>query len=245
MSSPVIHIKDLRKTLGGMPVLQGITFGVEKGQSVVVMGGSGAGKSVMLKHLVQLHRPDAGEVWVLGKRMDTLRGDALDRARLDIGFLFQGGALFDSMTVFENLAFLLERHTMLDAAARAARIEESLAWVELAHTQAKYPAELSGGQKTRIALARATVLQPKVMLYDEPTTGLDPISVRGVAGLIRRLQRERGITSITITHDRLCAELIADQVHFLHEGRLVAGGTMGAVQSDPHPAIRAFFGGDP
>ncbi len=238
----LIKIKNLCKTLGGTSVLRGVSFAVEEGESVVIMGGSGAGKSVLLKHLVQLHRPDEGEVWVLGQRMDKLRGDALDRARLDIGFLFQGGALFDSMTVHENLSFLLERHTMLDAPARLARIEENLDWVGLAHMQAKYPAELSGGQKTRIALARATVLQPRVMLYDEPTTGLDPVSVRGVADLIRRLQRERGITSITITHDRLCAELIADRVHFLFEGALISDGTMDEVRHDPHPAIRAFFG---
>ncbi|MEM1271978.1 MAG: ATP-binding cassette domain-containing protein, partial [Bacteroidota bacterium] len=203
--SPLLQAIELHKAFDGEAVLEGVSLSVEEGQSAVVMGPSGTGKSVMLKHFVQLHRPDRGEVWVAGERIDQLRGDQLDRARRQMGYLFQGGALFDSMSVRENLAFVLERNTSLDAEARRERILETLEWVALTHTLDQYPAELSGGQRTRIALARAAVLRPRILLYDEPTTGLDPIAVRRVAQLIRRLQEERGITSITITHDLLLA----------------------------------------
>ncbi|MEX0599732.1 MAG: ATP-binding cassette domain-containing protein, partial [Rhodothermales bacterium] len=204
----LIELRDVYKSFGDLDVLKGISMSVERGESSVVMGGSGSGKSVLIKHVVQLLQPDRGEVWVKGHRMDTLRGDELDDVRLSIGYLFQGGALFDSMTVNEQLAFYLNRHTDLDPEAREERIEETLSWVNLAHTRDAYPAELSGGQKKRIGLARAIILQPQILLYDEPTTGLDPISVRTVSNLIVRLRDEREITSIAITHDLLCAEIV-------------------------------------
>jgi phospholipid/cholesterol/gamma-HCH transport system ATP-binding protein len=239
----VIALRDLHKSFGAKRVLQGVSLAVEKGTSAVVMGGSGSGKTVLIKHIVQLLKPDRGEVWVKGQRVDQLEGDALDRVRLSIGYLFQSGALFDSMTVYENLDFLLDRHTQLSKAERRERIEETLAWVNLRDKAPQYPAELSGGQKKRIGLARAIILEPEILLYDEPTTGLDPVSVRTVSHLIVRLRDERGITSIAITHDLLCAEIIADAAHFIHGGRILADGTLEGLRRSDHPELRNFFKG--
>jgi phospholipid/cholesterol/gamma-HCH transport system ATP-binding protein len=238
----VIDIRDLHKGFGDIQVLRGVSLIAREGESVVVMGGSGTGKSVLIKHIVRLLVPDAGEVWAHGERVDLLEGDQLDRLRLSTGYLFQGGALFDSMTVFENMDFLLNRHSKLSRIERKERIEETLAWVNLENTAKQYPAELSGGQKKRIGLARSIVLQPKVLLYDEPTTGLDPISVRTVSDLIVRLRDERGITSIAITHDLLCAEIIADRVYFLQDGLFAAEGSLEEVQRNDHRGVREFFG---
>lgn len=238
----MIELRDVHKSFGPKDVLRGVSMSVAEGVSAVVMGGSGTGKSVLIKHVVRLLEPDRGEVWVRGHRVDQAGGDTLDELRLSIGYLFQGGALFDSMTVFENLEFYLIRHTGLSRAERRERIAETLSWVNLSHTAPQYPAELSGGQKKRIGLARAIILQPRILLYDEPTTGLDPISVRTVSDLIVRLRDERGITSIAITHDLLCAQIIADETYFLHEGHFVASGTLQELEASDHPVLRNFFG---
>ena len=238
----IIKMEDVHKSFGGNAVLTGASFEVERGTNAVVMGGSGSGKSVLLKQLVRLLEPDTGKVWVKGHRVDRMTGDELDTLRLSIGYLFQGGALFDSMTVFENMDFILRRHSDLEPSERRERIERTLEWVNLRDTTNQFPAELSGGQKKRIGLARAIILEPEIMLYDEPTTGLDPVSVRTVADLIVRLRDERGITSVSITHDLLCAEIITDRAHFLHEGELVEHGTMDELRASEHPAVRNFFG---
>lgn len=240
--TPIIEIKDLHKRFGDNTVLEGVSLAVEAGTTAIVMGGSGSGKSVLLKHIVQLLTPDAGEVWVKGQRADQLEDDALDALRLSIGYLFQSGALFDSMTVHQNLDFFLDRHTDLEPPARKERIEETLNWVDLYNSAPRYPAELSGGQKKRIGLARAVILEPEIMLYDEPTTGLDPISVRTVSDLIVRLRDERGITSVAITHDLLCAEIITDRAHFLYHGSMIASGTLDELRRTDHPHLRNFFG---
>lgn len=207
------------------------------------MGGSGSGKSVLIKHIVRLLTPTRGEVWVKGKQVDLLGTQELDELRLQTGYLFQSGALFDSMTVYENLDFILDRHTDMSIAERKDRIEETLDWVNLQHTTSQYPASLSGGQKKRIGLARSIILEPELMLYDEPTTGLDPVSVRTVSELIVRLRDERGITSIAITHDLLCAEIITDQAHFLYEGSILESGPLEQLKSSAHPVLRNFFEG--
>ena len=238
----VIELRDLHKSFGPLHVLRGVSLSVEEGTSAVVLGGSGTGKSVLIKNIVHLLEPDQGEVWVMGRRVDHLDGDELDKLRLSIGYLFQSGALFDSMTVYEQLDFYLTRHTELDEDERDERIDTTLSWVNLAETGLKYPAELSGGQRKRIGLARAIILQPKILLYDEPTTGLDPVSVRTVSELIVRLRDERGITSIAITHDLLCAEMIADSVHFLSAGKIVAHGTFEEVERSQHTEVARFFG---
>ena len=238
----MIALRDIHKSFGDTHVLRGASFEVEEGTSAVVMGGSGTGKSVLIKHVVQLLKPDRGEVWVKGQRVDELEGDALDKVRLSTGYLFQGGALFDSMSVFDNLDFFLERNTELEEAEREERIGEILEWVNLSQTADQFPAELSGGQKKRIGLARAVVLEPEILLYDEPTTGLDPVSVRTVSDLIVRLRDERGITSIAITHDLLCAELIADRAHFIAEGQIIESGTLEELERSEHEELRNFFG---
>jgi len=240
--STVISIRNLHKAFGQKEVLRGVNIDVERGTSAVVMGGSGSGKSVLIKHLVQLFQPTDGEVWIFGERMDQLEGDALDQMRLRIGYLFQSGALFDSMDVYANMAFLLRRHTDLKEPEIADRIDETLTWVNLSHTKQQYPASLSGGQKKRIGLARSIILQPDIMLYDEPTTGLDPVSVRTVSELIVRLRDERGITSVTITHDLLCAEIITDRAHYLHKGKILESGTLDDLQASASPVLRNFFG---
>jgi len=241
-ASILIEMRGVHKAFGRNEVLRGVSFSVEEGKTAVVMGGSGSGKSVLIKHLVQLLHPDRGEVWVMGRRVDLLKGDALDELRLSIGYLFQGGALFDSMTVFQNIDFILDRHTTLNRQERQARIEETLEWVDLADKRESAPSELSGGQKKRIGLARAIILEPRLLLYDEPTTGLDPVSVRSVSRLISRLKDERNITSVAITHDLLCAEIVADRVHFLSDGVIAEEGSLAELARSDHPALSNFFG---
>ena len=214
---------------------------VANGTTAVVMGASGSGKSVLIKSIVRLMQPDSGTVWIRGERVDNMDDDNLDRVRLGVGYVFQGGALFDSMTVFENLDFILARHTRLARRDRTPVVMEALEWVKLPEHAEKFPSELSGGQKKRVGLARAIILQPDIMFYDEPTTGLDPVSVRTVSELIARLRDDRGISSIAITHDLLCAEIIADDVFFLHDRRFVESGTLDSVRQSHIPEVSNFY----
>ena len=239
--SVVVELRDVHKSFGPKHILRGVSMAVERGTSAVVLGGSGTGKSVLTKHVVGLLQPDRGEVWVLGERMDLMDSDQRDRKRLRLGYLFQGGALFDSMTVYGNMRFFLDRHTTLSTAEKDDLIDESLEDVNLPATKNQFPAELSGGQKKRIGLARTLILRPDIILYDEPTTGLDPVSVRVVSDLIVKLRDERGISSIAITHDLLAAEIITDRAHFLSEGRIVASGTLAEVRQSDHPVVQEFF----
>ena len=238
----IVDIRNLHKGFGPKQVLRGVNLAVGRGTSAVVLGGSGTGKSVLIKHVVGLLKPDKGEVWVKGERMDLLTGDALDQKRLATGYLFQGGALFDSMTVRENMRFFLDRHSKMSKGEKTDAIEEVLDAVNLPNTIDQYPAELSGGQKKRVGLARALILKPEIILYDEPTTGLDPISVRVVSELIVKLRDERGISSISITHDLLAASIITDTANFLYEGQIVAHGSLDDVRRSTHPAVEEFFG---
>ncbi len=239
----IVELRDVEKAFGKKEVLRGVDLSLERGTSAVVLGGSGTGKSVLIKHIVGLLNADAGEVWVLGDRVDLLAGDDLDRKRLHIGYLFQAGALLDSMTVHENMRFYLDRHTRLSEKEKNDEVMEVLEAVNLPDKADQYPAELSGGQRKRIGLARALVLKPEIILYDEPTTGLDPISVRVVSELIVKLRDERGISSIAITHDLLAAEIITDRAHFLADGLIVAEGTLEEVRRADTPATREFFKG--
>jgi phospholipid/cholesterol/gamma-HCH transport system ATP-binding protein len=239
----VVELRDVHKAFGPKEVLKGVNLAVERGTSAVVLGGSGTGKSVLTKHVVGLLTPDRGEVWVLGDRVDLMDQERLDRKRTRLGYLFQGGALFDSMTVYENMRFFLDRLTTLTRAEKDDLIAESLEDVNLPLTGDQYPAELSGGQKKRIGLARTLILRPDIILYDEPTTGLDPVSVRVVSELIVQLRDTRGISSVAITHDLLAAEIITDRAHFLHDGRIVESGTLAEVRSSEHPVLAEFFQG--
>jgi phospholipid/cholesterol/gamma-HCH transport system ATP-binding protein len=240
-SDIAISVKDVCKSFNSNEVLRGITMDVPTGTTAAVMGASGSGKSVLIKTIVRLLEPDSGEVRVRGQRIDQLDEDELARARLAMGYLFQGGALFDSMTVYGNLDFILKRHSDLKGGLRRQAVLETLEWVMLADHAHKFPSELSGGQRKRVALARAIVLQPKVLFYDEPTTGLDPVTVRAVSELIALSRDDRGVSSIVITHDVLCAEIVADHVFFLHEGRLLADGSLEEVRRSAVPEVSNFF----
>ncbi len=237
-----ISVRNLHKSFGSVAVLRGVSLDVPRGVCTAVMGGSGTGKSVLIKHIVGLMAPDKGAVWVHKQRVDRLKEAELDKLRLRVGFLFQGGALFDSMTVAENLDFILSRHSALGASARAERVQEALEWVNLGNKSGDFPAALSGGQRKRIALARSIILKPDILLCDEPTTGLDPVSVRVVSELLVRLRDALGITIVSITHDLLCAEITADRTCFLHQGRVVEEGTLAMLKASSHPELRNFFG---
>jgi phospholipid/cholesterol/gamma-HCH transport system ATP-binding protein len=207
----------------------------------VVLGGSGSGKTVLLKHLVGLLKPDLGEVRVEGEDIVPLTGDALARVRRKFGMVFQGAALFDSLTVYENVAFPLREHTALPEAEIRARVHARLELLGLSNVDSAFPAELSGGMRKRVGLARAVILDPKIVLYDEPTTGLDPLTTDSVDEMIKAARAHLGITSVVISHDIASAFNVADQVCFLHDGRIVESGPPGQLRDSSHPAVRPFL----
>lgn len=243
MSDPFLRFVDLHKSFGANRVLRGVTLDVKRGTSVVVLGGSGSGKSVLLRHAIGLQRPDAGEVWVDGTEVSSLSEDDLQECRKKVGMLFQAGALFDSMTVRDNVAFALREHTRMDEDEVGARVAEVLGLVELDGVEEQMPADLSGGMRKRVALARAIAIAPRCLLYDEPTTGLDPITAGTINRLIRSLQDRLGVTSIVVTHDIDSAFAVADHVAFLFEGRIEFHGTAEEARGADHPRLRAFLRG--
>jgi phospholipid/cholesterol/gamma-HCH transport system ATP-binding protein len=241
---PIIRLIDVRKSFGELHVLRGVSLSFNPGQTTVVLGPSGEGKSVMLKHIVGLLRPDAGEVWFEDTRVDTLSEQKLGPVRRQIGFLFQQSALFDSMTVGENIAFPIKQLTQLTAKQTEQRVDEVLSLVGLSGSQPKMPAELSGGQRKRVALARAIVLKPKVVLYDEPTTGLDPIRADVINELILKLQRELNVTSIAVTHDLASAFKIADTMVMLYRGSVLLQDTPERMRQSTDPVVCSFLAGE-
>jgi len=240
---PVIVIKGLRKAFKDHEVLKGVDLHVNKGENLVVLGKSGSGKSVLIKCLVGLITPDEGEIEVLGKNIAVeLSYRELNAVRLRTGFLFQNAALYDSMTVRENLAFPLRKHRKdLTKEQKEALIIETLENVGLADSIDQMPAKLSGGQSKRIGLARTLILHPEIMLYDEPTTGLDTGTSREISELITSLKQKYNTSSITITHDMLCAKMTADRVVMLKEGVIVAEGTYDSLVKSEDPWIKSFF----
>lgn len=240
----IIRLVHVRKSFHWTPVLRNLNTEFARGKTTVVLGPSGCGKSVMLKHIVGLLKPDHGEVWYENTRIDTLTEARLGPIRREIGFLFQQGALFDSMSVKQNIEFPLLEHTKLNAADREARVRQVLAMVGLAEVIDKVPADLSGGQRKRVALARAIVLEPKVVLYDEPTTGLDPIRADVINELIIKLQTELHLTSIVVTHDLNSAFKIADHMMMMYEGHLVFQGTPAELREAPDPIVQRFLRGE-
>lgn len=241
LARPIIRLASLRKAFGDQEVLRGLDLELPEGQTTVVLGPSGCGKSVMLKHIVGLLRPDAGEVWFRDTRVDTLPERALAGVRRDVGFLFQLSALFDSMTVAQNLEFPLREHTPLTTAQRREKIAEALDMVDMAGSQAKLPAQLSGGQKKRIALARSIMLEPAVILYDEPTTGLDPERAEDIDGLVIKLKHRLGVTNLVVTHDMVSARRVADRVVMLDQGRAIAEGSFAELALSSDPRVGRFF----
>jgi phospholipid/cholesterol/gamma-HCH transport system ATP-binding protein len=244
MSVPIVEFRDVAKRFGPLVVLDGVNLAVPRGQSIVIIGASGSGKSVMLKHIVGLLTPERGEVWFDGVRVDTLVERELMRIRRRVGFLFQMGALFDSLTVGENIAFPLVEHTHMTGGEVLGTVAHCLAMVGLPGIEKKMPAELSGGQRKRVALARAIALQPELILYDEPTTGLDPIRADVINELIIKLQRELNTTSISVTHDMTSAFKIAQRIVMLHEGKIIMDGTPEEYRNAADPIVRRFVIGE-
>ncbi len=237
----MVVIKDLHKSFENQVVLNGISMHVENAQNMVVFGRSGTGKSVLLKCVIRLMEPDAGEVTIDGKDVLSLNLNELNTLRKDIGFLFQGAALYDSMSVRENLEFPLIRNFDYSQEEIDKRISDVLEAVSLEGEIDKMPSELSGGMRKRIGLARSIITKPKLMLYDEPTTGLDPITAKEISSLILELQLAYKMTSIVVTHDLLCAKIIADRAIVLKKGHIHSEGTIEELLSDKDPFLVDFF----
>jgi len=241
----VITVVGLTKSFGRQPVLRQLDLEVPTGSVTVIIGRSGGGKSVFLKHLVGLLHPDAGRVLVDGAEITRLRGRALDAIRRRYGVVFQGGALFDSMTCADNVAFPLREKLRLRRAEVGKRVETALAQVGLEGVGGKNPAEISGGMRKRVAIARALVTEPEIVFFDEPTTGLDPILVNTIHRLIQGLHRKLGFTAVMVSHEIPEIFEIADTVAMLHEGRIVEVGTPAAIQASTNPVVRQFIRGEP
>jgi phospholipid/cholesterol/gamma-HCH transport system ATP-binding protein len=239
----IITIKDLHKQFGSNVVLNGFDLELFEGENLVVMGKSGSGKSVMIKCVIGLEQPDSGSILVMNQEINKLEREALDELRTEIGFLFQGSALYDSMSVRENLEFPLRRHTKKFGVIEDTTplVMEALESVGLAHAIDLMPNELSGGMKRRIALARTLILKPKIILYDEPTTGLDPITSKEIILLMNSIQKQYNTSSIIITHDVDCAKVIANRMILLIDGVNYIEGTFDELASSTDPKVQPFF----
>ncbi len=237
----VVSVRDVWKSFGTRTALAGVSLTVRHSETLVVMGPSGCGKSVLLKHLVGLYRPDRGEVVVFGRPVHALPEADLDALRIRIGVVFQSAALFDSMSVGDNVAFPLRRHSPLDREALARRVHELLALVELEGTERVMPSALSGGMRKRVGIARALALRPSLVLYDEPTSGLDPLTARTVDDLILRLRADLGVTSVVVTHDLDSAFRLGDRIAVMDSGRLETAGTPAEVLVAPDPLVQRFL----
>jgi len=241
--SEIIRLVDVHKRFGDLVVLDGVDRAFRRGETTVIIGESGAGKSVILKHIVRLLRPDSGEVHFAGQRIDDLSERELATIRPRFGFLFQLGALFDSMSVGENVAFPIVEHTRRPKREIAEIVARKLAMVGLTGIEEQWPADLSGGQKKRVALARAIALDPEVILYDEPTTGLDPPRADVINELIIKLQGELGVTSIVVTHDMASAGKVSDRILMLYRGRFIFDDAPEAILHCTDPRVRCFVEG--
>jgi len=239
----MIEARDLQKSFGSTQVLKGVNLRIEKGESVVIIGSSGGGKSVLLKLIIGLICPDAGDVIVDGQSLCGLSERQLIQVRRKFGMLFQGAALFDSMTVAENISFVLRREAVLSEKEIAEKVGDALDMVQLTGTELKKPAELSGGMRKRVGLARAIVYQPEIILYDEPTTGLDPIVSDSIDHLMLKVCEKLKVTSIVVTHDMRSARRVAGRILMLHQGEIYASGTPSEIFSATDPVIHRFVNG--
>lgn len=239
----IIEVKSLYKSFGKNQVLKDFSLTLKEEENLVILGKSGSGKSVLIKCIIRLIEPDAGEIRVLGQDIAELDQDQMDLLRKDVGFLFQSNALYDSMTVRQNLEFPLRRHWSVEErqANAESAVLEALEDVGLAHTIDMMPAELSGGMRKRIALARTLILKPKVILYDEPTTGLDPITGREISELIVKIQKKYKSSAIIISHDMNCIKITSNRIIMLIEGRNYANDTFENLTKLPDPKVREFF----
>lgn len=242
MSDPVVELRGVSKAFGGKVVLDAVDLSVRRGEVLVVLGGSGSGKSVTLRHMNGLTHPDSGEVFVDGVEVSRLPEEELGEVRRKVGMLFQMGALFDSMTVFENVAFALWEHTRMPEHEVEARVREVLGFVNLGpDVMPLLPSSLSGGMRKRVSLARTIALKPDVLLYDEPTTGLDPVTSMTINRLIVDLNTRLATTSVVVTHDIASALFVADRIAFLEKGRFAFVGTPGEARRSEVAALRAFL----
>jgi phospholipid/cholesterol/gamma-HCH transport system ATP-binding protein len=239
----MIELRGLWKSFGPKEVLRGVDLTIMDGQATTIIGRSGSGKSVILKHIIGLVRPDRGEVLVDGKDLARLNYEELSEVRRRFGMLFQMAALFDSMTVGENIGLGLKEHTSMKPGEISTRVEERLKMVGLPGIQELKPSSLSGGMRKRVGLARAIAMDPHYVLYDEPTTGLDPVTADAINVLIRDLQEQLGITSIVVTHDMKSAEYVSDRVCMLHDGMIVFDGTFDEIKASPDPIVQQFITG--
>ena len=239
----MIEVRDLKKEFGGHAVLDGVNFRIETGESVAIIGRSGGGKSVLLKHLIGLLQPDSGDVLVDGESIVAMNERQLLRVRRKFGMVFQGAALFDSMTVAENVAFAFRRHKNVTVGDIAKRVAAALEMVDLPGTENMKPAELSGGMRKRVGLARAIIYEPQIILYDEPTTGLDPIVSDSIDKLIIRVRDQLKVTSIVVTHDMRSARRVGNHVLMLHDKKIYANCTPEALFASQDPVVRQFVDG--
>jgi phospholipid/cholesterol/gamma-HCH transport system ATP-binding protein len=240
----IIVLKNITKRFGDNAVLDNVSLAIEEGKTTVVIGPSGCGKTVLIKHLILLLRPSSGEIYFKKRRIDSLSEHELNKIRTYYGFLFQAGALFDSLSVAENIMFpILQHYEVADRREIEELVKTKLAMVGLDGFQNFYPANLSGGQRKRVALARAIALNPQVILYDEPTTGLDPIRSDIINELILKLQRELRETTVVVTHDMKSAYKIADRIIMLHHGKIIADGDADHIRNHPHPIVQQFIKG--
>ena len=239
----MIELKDVYKSFGPKQVLRGFSLTVNEGETMVIIGYSGTGKSVAIKHIVGLLEPDAGEVWVDGQRVDRLSREALYALRGNIGYVFQFAALFDSMSIGENVAMGLRKQGTLSESVITTRVNEALDLVDLPDVQHRMPAELSGGMRKRVGFARAIALRPKYILYDEPTTGLDPVTSATIDALMVRMREQLGVTGIVITHDMRSAYTVGTKIAMLYEGSVRQVGTVEEIQQSTDPLVRQFIEG--
>ena len=237
-----IEVRDLIKSYDGFQVLRGVSVSVKEGTTLVILGGSGQGKSVLMKHLIGLEKPDSGSVFINGRDIVPMNSAELNDVRTEFGMVFQNAALFDSMSVFDNVAFPLREHTKMKEAEIAKRVDQVLSLFSLdplAYT--KYPAQISGGMRKRVGLARAVVMQPKIVLYDEPTTGLDPLTTEAVDEMILHAKETLHVTSVVISHDIGSAFKIADQLAFLHAGQIIEAGPPELFEKSKRPEVQRFL----
>jgi len=239
----MIEVRDLQKSYGDQRVLDGVSFGIEKGESVVIIGRSGGGKSVLLKHVIGLLQPDAGHVLIAGEDITAMNERELIRVRQRFGMLFQGAALFDSLTVAENVAFAFRRQRGLTSAETARKVATALEMVDLPGIEDKKPSELSGGMKKRVGLARAIVYQPEIVLYDEPTTGLDPIVADSIDQLIIRVRERMQVTTVVVTHDMRSARRVGQRILMLHDKKIFANGTPDEIFASEDTIVKRFING--
>ncbi len=239
----MIDISGVEKNLNGNMVLRGVDLKIEKGTTCVIIGRSGCGKSVLLKHIVGILKPDKGSINIEGRDIAGLKEKDLNELRLKIGLVFQGGALFDSLNVGENVGFGLIEHGLIPSKDLGKKVEESLSLVGLSGISNLMPLDLSGGMKKRVALARALCIDPQIILYDEPTTGVDPITADSINELIKRLHDKLSVTSIVVTHDMRSAYQVGDKLAMLYQGKIIAQGTPDEIQKTSNPIVHQFING--